>query len=135
MPYVEIRASSNSLIPKNRSLWDSEKSKVIQVADKALSADISRIREKYRVREVGKFDLGMSMFGGGEIIEQRKVKIYFDVGTNLSHIEKLLTQSKIHEAVIPETYRVQVLNATRFANADVERLKSKFPFIRSIAQN
>ncbi len=132
LPYVEISAAATSRIPSDRSLWESEKTEATRNAERLLADDIVRIRQRYKVVEASRFDQGMSVFGGGEITEQRRVKVYFDVGTDLSKMGTLLANSKIEATVVPETYSLQILTAKRLTDSDIEKLKSDFPFVRSI---
>jgi len=132
LPYVEIRASSSSQIPNERSLWDIEKEKVIRQADQKLIGDLVRIREKYKVVEIGEINHGMSMFGGGEIFEQRRMNIYFDIGTDLASVGKLLNKSKVESTYSPVTYSMQILTEHRLTKADQEALQQKFSFVKAI---
>jgi hypothetical protein len=132
LPYVEIRATSTSSIPADRSLWNAEKTKVVQHADRILLTDIGRIRQKYNVVETGELMHGMSMFGGGKILEERRVKLYFDVGINIGNVGEILKESKVAETVSPTAYRLQILTGARLTEPEILKLKRDFPFVRAV---
>lgn len=132
LPYIELQASSKSPIPADRSRWNAEKAKVVLDADQALVNDIARIREKHKVVEIGQIMHSMSMFGGGEIMEQRRVKVYFDVGANFENVGKLLNKSTVGSTVTPSTYILQVLTPERLSNSERDEWQKRFPFIKKI---
>ncbi len=132
LPFIELRAASTSKMPADRARWNAEKVNVILAADRALINDIARIRRKYDVVEIGEITHGSSMFGGGEIMEQRRVKLYFDVGTNLENIGSLLNQSKVEATSVPAVYNLQVLTDHRLTQPEIEELQKNLPFIKTI---
>jgi hypothetical protein len=131
-PSVELRASSRSVIPTDRSLWDKEKANVMLDADRALVNDISRIRASYNVIKIGDLMHGMSSFGGGEIVEERRVQLYFEVGASLENVGKMLNKSRVGSTVIPETYGLQVVTDHRLTRPEELELKKNFPFVKQV---
>ncbi|MEO8572732.1 MAG: hypothetical protein ABI481_02095 [Pyrinomonadaceae bacterium] len=132
LPYVEIEASSTSSIPANRSLWNAEIAQTVQDADRALVNDIARIRARHHIVEIGEIMRGMSMFGGGKITEQRKVKLYFEVGSKLDDVGKGLNNSKVGSVVNPSEYTLQILSQLRPTKLEVEAMRKRFPFIKAV---
>ena len=133
LPYVELRAASTSAIPADKALWNTEKAKVILDADQALVNDIARIRQRYDVVEVGEIMRATSMFGGGKIEEERRVRIYFKVGADMSGVVKVLNKSKVGETVKPETYSLQILTPTRLGPQAINDLTARFAFIKAVS--
>jgi len=133
LPYVELNASAKSAIPAAKSRWNSARSNTIMEADQALVNDIARIRQKYTVVEIGEIKHAGGSFGGGQIEERRRVRIYFNVGADLADVGKVLNKSTVGETVKPESYALQILTNARLTQADNQELRSKFSFIRSIS--
>jgi hypothetical protein len=132
LPYVDIQASSTSPIPADRSLWNAERARTVQNADRALVNDIARIRARHHIVEIGEIRHGGSSFGGGNITEERKVRLYFDVGAKLDRIGDGLNISKVGSVVSPSTYSLQILTPLRLAKSEGEELRKRFPFIKAI---
>jgi len=133
LPYVELKASATSAIPAEKSRWNTAKVNTVMEADQALVNDIARIRKKYEIVEIDEIKHGMSMFGGGQIVEGRRVKVYFNVGADLSEVGKVLNKSTVGETVKPESYTLQILTTTRLTESDGQELRTKFSFIKGIS--
>ena len=133
LPYVELTASSTSAIPPEKSRWNTAKANTILNADQALVNDIARIRQKYEVVEIGEIRLAMSSFGGGQIVEGRRVKIFFNVGADITDVGKILNKSTVSSTVKPDSYTLQILTTSRLTQSDSQELRTKFPFVKAIS--
>lgn len=132
LPFIELEASSTSKIPDDRTKWNTAIAETIRNADQPLINNIARIRERYHVVKISEIRTGMSMFGGGEIFEQRIVKIYFEVGTKLNDVHKGLELSKVATRSEPAGYSIQLVSDHRLSQSEMNDLISAFPFIVSV---
>jgi hypothetical protein len=132
LPRVELRASFTSAIPEDRSLWNKAKANTILEADRFLVNDIARVREKLTTVEISEIEHGMSMFGGGEIMEERRVSLYFPIGTDLTAVGTGLNKSRVGLAVVPTTYGLQVLTPNRLTKSESDELMKSFSFVKAV---
>jgi hypothetical protein len=129
-PFVEIESKAVSEITDDRSLWNIAKEKTKRNAENLLMDEAKRLSQKFAVLKNGEIKLAMSMFGGGKIEENLKMKIYFQVGTNLQNIEKNLTDTKFLTKGEPKVYFIQIVSKNRFSKSFGEDLMKDFSFIK-----
>lgn len=129
-PFVEIESKAVSEIPDDRSLWNKAKEETKRKAENILKDESKRLSQKFAVLKNGKIELAMSMFGGGKIEENLKMKIYFQVGTNLQNIEKNLSETKFLTKSEPKVYFLQIVSKNRFSKSFAEDLMKEFSFIK-----
>ncbi|PYT01314.1 MAG: hypothetical protein DMF63_00225 [Acidobacteria bacterium] len=132
LPYVELLASSTSPIPKDKSLWNAEKAKTVLVADQILVNDIARVRSKYHVVDIDEIRHSKSISVVDKIFEERRVALYFDVGTDIGSVGKSLNLSKVGSTVVPDAYEIQILTAARVTEPEKQELMKKFSFVKSV---
>lgn len=129
-PFIEIESKAVSEIPDDRSLWDRAKEETRQRAEQILTDESKRLSKYFEVLKNGEIKLAMSMFGGGKIEENLKMKIYFQVGTKLQNIEKNLSETKFSTKGEPKVYFLQIVSKSRFSKSFGENLMRDFSFVK-----
>ena len=132
LPRVELVASATSSIPDDQSLLKKVIADTVLEADRFLVNDIARVREKLNTVEISEIYSFVSRFGGGNITEERRVTLYFPIGTELSTIGNSLNKSKVGETAVPATYKLQVLTPTRLTRSERDQLMKSFSFVKGV---
>jgi hypothetical protein len=132
LPRVELVASATSSIPDDQSLLQKVIAATILEADRFLVNDIARVREKLNTVEIGEIYSFVSRFGGGNITEERRVTLYFPIGTDLAAVGTGLNKSKVGETLVPTTYNLQVLTPSRLTKSERDELIKSFSFVKAI---
>ena len=132
LPRVELVASATSSIPDDQSLLKKVIADTVLEADRFLVNDIARIREKLNTVEISEIYSFVSRFGAGNITEERRVTLYFPIGTELSTIGNSLNKSKVGTTDVPATYKLQVLTPTRLTKSELDELTKSFSFVKAI---
>lgn len=129
-PFIEIQSGAVSEIPDDRNLWNKAKEETRLRAEKILTDESKKLSQKFPVLKNGEIKLAMSMFGGGKIEENLKMKIYFQIGTNLQNIEQNLTDTKFLTKDEPQVYFIQILSKERYSESITDKLMKEFPFVK-----
>lgn len=129
-PFVEIQSKAVSEIPDDRNFWNKAKEETRQRAEKILIDESKKLSHKFAVLKNGEINLSMSMFGGGQIEENLKMKIYFQIGTDLKNIEQNLTNTKFLAKGEPQVYFIQILSKERYSKSMADKLMKEFPFVK-----
>jgi hypothetical protein len=134
LPFIEIESKAVSEIPEDRNLWNKAQENTRLTAEKILTEESKWLSQKFAfaVLKNGRIRRSMSMFGGGEIEENQKMKIYFQIGTNIENIEKSLTNTKFLGKAEPKIYYLQIISKNRFSESFREQLTKEFPFIKQV---
>lgn len=129
-PFIEIESKAVSEIPDDRKLWEKAKNETRQKAETILTDESKRLSQVFAVLKNGEFQPSMSMFGGGKIEENLKLKIFFQVGTKMEGIEKHLTEAKFIRKNEPQVYFLQLVTSNRFSDSSAKQLSQNFSFIK-----
>jgi hypothetical protein len=132
LPRVELVASATSSIPDDQSLLKKVIADTILEADRFLVNDVARVRERLSTVEIGEIYSFVSRFGGGNVTEERRVTLYFPIGTDLAAVGTGLNKSKVGETLVPTTYNLQILTPTRLTKSERDELIKSFSFVKAI---